>query len=66
MDLISCRVSKKSTSDGDLSEFLPTFILVGTKIDLLSSDINEAEKIALQKLVPALNENNFWVAYPIA
>ena len=56
MDLISCRVSKKSTSDGDLSEFLPTFILVGTKIDLLSSDINEAERIALQKLVPALNE----------
>ena len=43
MDLISCRVSKKSTSDSDLSEFLPTFILIGTKIDLLSSDIKEAE-----------------------
>ena len=56
MDLISCRVSKKSTSDSDLSEFLPTFILVGTKIDLLSSDINEAEKIASQKLVPILKE----------
>ena len=49
MDLISCRVSKKSTSDSDLSEFLPTFILVGTKIDLLSSDVKEAEEIALQR-----------------
>ena len=56
MDLISCRVSKKSTSDSDLSEFLPTFILVGTKIDLLSPDINEAEEIASQKLVPILIE----------
>ena len=56
MDLISCRVSKKSTSDSDLSEFLPTFILVGTKIDLLCSDINEAEKIASQKLLPILRE----------
>ena len=56
MDLISCRVSKKSTSDNDLSEFLPTFILVGTKIDLLSSDMKEAEEIALQKFVPILKE----------
>ena len=56
MDLISCRVSKKSTSDSDLSEFLPTFILIGTKIDLLSSDINKAEEIASQKLVPILKE----------
>ena len=53
MDLISCRVSKKSTSD---NEFLPTFILVGTKIDLLNSDIKEAEKIALQKYVPIFRE----------
>ena len=57
MDLISCRVSKKSTSDSDLSEFLPTFILVGTKIDLLSPDINKAEQIALQKFVPMLKKN---------
>ena len=56
MDLISCRVSKKSTSDSDLSEFLPTFILVGTKIDLLSPDIKEAEEMASQKLVPILIE----------
>ena len=56
MDLISCRVSKKSTSDSDLSEFLPTFILVGTKIDLLSSDIKEAEEIALQRFVPVFKE----------
>ena len=56
MDLISYRVSKKSTSDDELSEFLLTFILVGTKIDLLSSDINKAEKIVLQKLVPVLKE----------
>ena len=56
MDLISCRVSKKSTSDSDLSEFLPTFILVGTKIDFLSSDMKEAEEIALQKFVPILKK----------
>ena len=56
MDLISCRVSKKSTSDSDLSEFLPTFILIGTKIDLLSSDISKAEEIASQKLIPILRE----------
>ena len=56
MDLISCRVSKKSTSDSDLSEFLPTFILVGTKIDLLSSDIKEAEEIAQQRFVPIFKE----------
>ena len=52
MDLISCRVSKKSTSDEDLSEFLPTFILVGTHIDLLSPDIHEAKKIAHKKFIP--------------
>ena len=52
MDLISCRVSKRSTHDSDLSEFLPTFILVGTKIDQLSSDVKEAEEIALQRFVP--------------
>ena len=56
MDLISCRVSKKSTSDSDLSEFLPTFILVGTKIDLLSPDINEAEEIAYRRFIPVLQE----------
>ena len=56
MDLISCRVSKKSTSDSDLSEFLPTFILIGTKIDLLNSDISKAEEIASQKLVPILRK----------
>ena len=56
MDLISCRVSKKSTSDSDLSEFLPTFILVGTKIDQLSSDVKEAEEIALQRFVPIFKE----------
>ena len=56
MDLISCRVSKKSTSDSALSEFLPTFILVGTKIDLLSSDIKEAEEIALTRFLPLFRE----------
>ena len=52
MDLISCRVRKESTSDEDLSEFLPTFILVGTHIDLLSADIHEAREIAFKKFVP--------------
>jgi len=57
MDLISCRVSKKSTSDKDLSEFLPTFILIGTKIDLLNPDIDKAAEIATLKFVPILREN---------
>ncbi|XP_065882798.1 uncharacterized protein [Dysidea avara] len=35
MELISSRVSKPSTSDSDLSLFLPTFILVATHIDKL-------------------------------
>ena len=40
MDLISCHVKKRRTSDEDLLEFLPTFILVGTHIDLLNPDIH--------------------------
>ena len=52
MDLISCRVRKRSTSDKDLSEFLPTFILVGTHIDLLNPDIHKAREIAFDKFIP--------------
>jgi len=52
MDLISCRVRRRSTSDKDLSEFLPTYILVGTHIDLLSSDIAKAREIAFSKFIP--------------
>ena len=52
MDLISCCVRKRSTSDEDLLEFLPTFILVGTHIDLLSPDIHKAREIAFNKFMP--------------
>jgi len=54
MDLVSCRIRKQSTSDGDLSEFLPTFVLVGTHIDLLSKDIHEAQEIAFSMHLPLL------------
>ncbi|XP_065912714.1 uncharacterized protein [Dysidea avara] len=54
MDLISCRISKPSTSDRDQSELLPTFILVGTHIDLLSEDIKEAQEIAFNTHLPLL------------
>ena len=60
MDLISCRISKPSTSDGDLSEFLPTFILVGTHIDLLSEDIIKAQEIAFATHLPLLKNELFY------
>ena len=56
MELISSRVSKPSTSDKDHSVRLPTFILVGTHIDKLHSDIAKAEKIAFDKFVPVFKE----------
>ena len=52
MELISSRVSKPSTSDKDHSVRLPTFILVGTHIDKLHSDIAIAKAIAFTKFVP--------------
>ena len=54
MEMISARVSKRSTEGDDLSEFLPTFILIGTHIDELHPDINVATKLAFQHFVPAL------------
>jgi len=54
MDLISCRISKPSTSDRDLSELLPTFVLVGTHTDLLSEDKHEAQEIAYSMHLPLL------------
>ena len=47
MDLISCRIRKRSTTDEDLSEFL----LVATHIDLLSPDIHKAREIAFNKFM---------------
>ena len=52
MELISCRVSKPSTSDSDLSILLPTFILIGTHTDILSLDIYEAQDLCFQKFLP--------------
>ena len=54
MEMISARVSKRSTEGDDLSEFLPTFILIGTHIDELHPDIKVATKLAFQHVVPAL------------
>ena len=54
MEMISARVSKRSTEGDDLSEFLPTFILIGTHIDELHPDIKVATKLAFQHFVPAL------------
>ena len=54
MEMISARVSKRSTEGDDLSEFLPTFILIGTHIDELHPDIKVAMKLAFHHFVPAL------------
>ena len=54
MEMISARVSRKSTEGDDLSEFLPTFILIGTHIDELHPDIKVATKLAFRLFVPAL------------
>ena len=54
MEMISARVSKRSTEGDDLSEFLPTFILIGTHIDELHPDIKIATKLAFQHFIPAL------------
>jgi len=54
MELVSSRISRRSTDGDDLSELLPTFILVGTHIDELHSDIEKAEQLAFEYIVPAL------------
>ncbi|XP_065908551.1 uncharacterized protein [Dysidea avara] len=54
MELVSSRISRRSTDGDDLSELLPTFILVGTHIDELDADIEKAEKLAFEYIVPAL------------
>ena len=59
MELISCRVSKPSTSDSDLSILLPTFILVGTHTDILSLDIYEAQDLCFQKFLPIFKKELF-------
>jgi len=54
MELISSRISRRSTDEDDLSILLPTFILVGTHIDELDADIEKAAELAFQLIVPAL------------
>ena len=56
MQLISVRVSKKSTCSGDSSHLLPTYILVGTHIDELHNDIQKASEIAYKKFAPIFKE----------
>ena len=54
MELISSRISRRSTDGDDLSILLPTFILVGTHIDELDPDIEKAAELAFKIIVPAL------------
>ncbi|XP_065907302.1 uncharacterized protein [Dysidea avara] len=54
MELISSRISRRSTDGDDLSILLPTFILVGTHIDELDPDIEKAAELAFQIIVPVL------------
>ena len=54
MEVVSARVSRKSTSKDDFSKLLPTYVLVATHIDELHEDITVARKIAFEKIVPVL------------
>jgi len=54
MKLVSSRISRRSTDGDDLSELLPTFILVDTHIDELHPNIEKAEQLAFEYIVPAL------------
>ena len=56
MQLISVRVSKQSSCDGDSSFLLPTYILVGTHIDELHNDIQVASEIAYKIFAPIFKE----------
>jgi len=56
MQLISVRVSKHSTCNGDSSRLLPTYILVGTHIDELHNDIQKASEIAYERFAPIFKE----------
>ena len=56
MELISCHTSKPSTSDSDLSILLPTFILVGTHTDKLSSDFYIAQDLCFYKFLPVFKK----------
>ena len=55
MELISYRVSKKNTSD-DATLCYPVYILVGTHIDRLDSNIEKAKEKAYHMHVPLLKE----------
>ena len=56
MEIVTSRLCKKTTSDGALSEFYPTFMFVGTKLDLMDMKMNEAEELARKLIVPLLQE----------
>ena len=56
METISSRVSNLSANKNNMSLYQPVFILVGTRIDELHTDIAEARKIAYQIIVPTLKK----------
>ena len=56
METVSSRVSEKSTNENHTSIYQPVFVLVGTHIDELHSDIVQARAIAFQLIVPALRK----------
>ena len=54
MEVISSRLLKKTTCDGALSEFYPTFMFVGTKLDKMGMDLKEAKTFAYEKMISLL------------
>ena len=56
METISSRVSNISANENSMSLYQPVFILVGTHIDELHTDIAEARKMAFRIVVPALQK----------
>lgn len=56
MEMVTSRLCKKTMSDGALSEFYPTFMFVGTKLDLMGMAMKEAEEFARKLIIPLLQE----------
>ena len=54
MEVISSRLWKKTTCDSALSEFYPTFMFVGTKLDMMEMDLKEAKEFAFEKMISLL------------
>ena len=49
MEMISARVSKRSTEGDDLSEFLPTYILIGDQLIVKCAEWNGSKQYDILK-----------------